>query len=56
MSYYTKPDSHARAKVKVVLDTSNYATKKELEYATGVDTSNLAAKMILLLSCSNWFE
>ena len=56
MSYYTKPDSHARAKVKVVLDMSNYATKKELEYATVVDTSNLAAKMIRLLSCSNWFE
>ena len=24
---------------------SNYATKKELEHATGVDTSNIAAKM-----------
>ena len=49
MSYYPKPDSHARAKVKVVLDMSNYATKKELEHATGADTSNLAAKMIILL-------
>ena len=49
MSYYPKPDSHARAKVKVVLNMSNYATKKELEHATGADTSNLAAKMIILL-------
>ena len=36
-------------KVKVVLDLSNYDTKKELDYATGVDTSDLAAKKILLL-------
>ena len=31
-------------KVKVVLDMANFATKKELKDATGVDTSNLAAK------------
>ena len=31
MSYYTEPDSHIRDKVKVDLDLSNYATKKELE-------------------------
>ena len=30
-------------KVKVVLDLL-YATKKELEHATSIDTSNLAAK------------
>ena len=30
--------------VKVVSDLSNYATKKELENATGIDTSDLAAK------------
>ena len=35
---------HIRDKVKVVLDLSNYATKKELDHATGVDTSDLAAK------------
>ena len=29
MSYYAEPDSHIRDKVKVVLDLSNYATKKE---------------------------
>ena len=45
MSYYhQKPDIHMRDKVKVVLDLPNYATKKELEHATGVDTSDLAAK------------
>ena len=44
MSHYPEPDSHIRAKVKVVVELSNYATEKQLEYATGVDTSNLAAK------------
>ena len=44
MSYYPKPNSHIRDSVKVVLDLSNYATKNELGHATGVDTSNLAAK------------
>ena len=29
MSYYPEPDSHIRDEVKVVLDLSNYATKKE---------------------------
>ena len=28
MSYYPEPDSHIRHKVKVVLELSNYATKK----------------------------
>ena len=44
MSYYSELDSHIRGKVKVVLDLPNYATKKELEHATGVDTSDQAAK------------
>ena len=44
MSYYLETESHIRDKVKVVLDLSNYATKKELEHATGIDTSDLAAK------------
>ena len=44
MSYYPEPDSHIRDKVKVVLGLSNYITKKELDHATGVDTSGLAAK------------
>ena len=44
MSYYPEPDSHIGDKVKVVLDLSNHATKKELELPTVVDTSDLAAK------------
>ena len=28
MSYYPKPDSHIEDKVKLVLDLSNYAAKK----------------------------
>ena len=43
MSYYPETDSHIRDKVKVVLDLSNCTTKKELDHATGVDTSDLAA-------------
>ena len=43
MSYYSEPDIHIRDKVKVVLDLSNYATKKELEFSTGIDTSDLVA-------------
>ena len=44
MSYYPETDSHIRNKVKVVLDLANYATTKELEHATGIDKSDLAAK------------
>ena len=44
MSYYPEPDSHIRDKVKAVLELSNYTSKKELEHATGIDTSDLAAK------------
>ena len=43
MSYYPEPDSHIRDKVKVVLDLSNYTTKKELEHAAG-DTSDVGAE------------
>ena len=28
MSYFPQPDFHIRDKIKVVLDLSNYATKK----------------------------
>ena len=34
MSYYPETDHHIRDKVNVVLDLSNYTTKKELEHAT----------------------
>ena len=43
-SYYPEPSIHIRDKVKVVLDSSNYATKKELEHPTIIDTFALAAK------------
>ena len=49
MSYYPEPESHTRDKVKVLLDLTNYATKTELEHATAVDISDLAAKKNLLL-------
>ena len=44
MTYYPEPDCHIRDKVKVILDSSNYATEKELDHDTGVDISDLAAK------------
>ena len=44
MNYYPELDSHIREKFKVVLDLSNYASKKELGHATGVDTSDVADK------------
>ena len=49
MSNYPEPDCHIRDKVKVVLDLSNHGTKKILKDVAGVDASNLAANMILLL-------
>ena len=49
MSYYPEPDNHIRNKVRVVLDLSNYATKKKLDHATDVDTSDLAAKKDITL-------
>ena len=48
MSYYPEPKSYIRDEVKVVLDLSNNVTMKELDHATGVDTSDLAAKKISL--------
>ena len=44
MSNYPEPGSHIRFKVNVVIDVSNYATRKELDYATGFDISDLSAK------------
>ena len=31
MSYYPKPDSHGRNKIKVELDFPNYATKSDVK-------------------------
>ena len=44
ISCYPEQYDHINEKVKVVLDLSNYVTKKELNDATNVDTRNLAAK------------
>ena len=44
MRHCPEPDSHIRDNIKVVLDLSSYATKKKLEHATGIDTSDLTAK------------
>ena len=44
MNYYPEPGSHIRDELKVVLDMSNYATKKELDHTTGADTFDLPAK------------
>ena len=35
-------------------DLSNYATKKELDHATGVDTSDLAAKKFHRFEIGSW--
>ena len=43
MRHYPEPDSHIRDKVKVILDSSNYASKKK-DHATGINTSVLDAK------------
>ena len=44
MSCHPEQDRHIRNKIKVELDLSNYVAKKELDHATGVDTSDVAAK------------
>ena len=44
MSYYPQLDSHARHKGKLVVDSSDQATKKELDHGTGVDACDLVAK------------
>ena len=44
MSYYPEPQRHIKVKVKVVLDVSVNSDKKGSEHATGIDTSDLAAK------------
>ena len=49
MSYHAEPDSCIKHKVKEVFNLISYATKTELEDVTCIDTSDLAAKKILLL-------
>ena len=43
MSYYPEPERRIRDKVKDLLDLLSYSTKKEVEYVTGIGTSDLAA-------------
>ena len=43
-SHYPGQGIYIRHKLKIVLELSNYATKKELNNATGADTFNVAAK------------
>ena len=38
MIYNPELDIHIRNKIKVKLELSNYATKRESQHATGVDT------------------
>ena len=42
--YFLKPYESFGKNIKVDLDLSNYTRKADLKGATGVDTSNLAAK------------
>ena len=44
MSYYQEKDSHIRDKVKVVLNLSKYAAKKEVDQSTIIDPADLGAK------------
>ena len=48
MSYFSEACSHSKNKIKVELDLSNYATKSDLNGATGNDTSNLLKRQIQL--------
>ena len=54
MSYYPEPHNHIIDKVKIMLDLSNYTIKKELEHATGVDTSNLSATKLCCFESWCW--
>ena len=44
LSYHPEPDSHIWNKIRLELDLPNNTTKKEIQRATGVDTSNVALK------------
>ena len=48
MGYYPEPDSHITNIVKVVLEFSNYTTKKDEEHAASVGTSDLVAKNLFI--------
>ena len=44
MSYYAVPECNIRNEIKRELDSPNYFTKKDLDRATGFDTSDLGSK------------
>ena len=46
--YFLEPKSSGK-RLKIKLDLCNYATKANLKNATGVDTSNFAKKVILII-------
>ena len=48
MSYFLVPYNRNKNKIKFELDYSNYATKFDLKYAAGVDTSTFAKKANLV--------
>ena len=48
-------NSYFRGKINVVLDLSNYATKTELEHATGINTSDIAAKRDII-TLETWVD
>ena len=62
--YFHKLSEPFGEEINVKVDLSNYATKTYLKKATGVDTSNLAAKSDLaslnrcrqIKHCSCWFK
>ena len=47
MSQYFPPYNNSAENIKVELDLSNYATKKDIKDITRVDTSSYALKTIL---------
>ena len=48
ISYFPKLYTRSKNKIKAKFNLFNYATKPDLKEATGVDTSNLAAKSNLV--------
>ena len=44
MSYYPESDSYIREKLKIVLDLSDYTSKKELDHAIWVHRCDLGVK------------
>lgn len=54
MHYYWEPNSHGKNKIKVELNSPNYATKSDLEKAADTHTSSIAKKADLFSLKSNF--